>query len=454
METWLEPAREIPVRNYDVVVAGGGTGGAVAAIAAARTGARTALVEAKGYVGGIAVEGGTALHSFFNLWKPFPDVPKVQLVRGIPAEIVDRLQAAGGTFGHVETTGGWDYDSVCTSIDTEIYKQVVHGMLLEAGADVLLGTMVAGAVADGPRVQGAIVESRSGRELLRAASFVDATGYGDLAAHAGARFTEPNDYPVANSMGVGGVDIDRFVGWLRSFDGVEDYAETTLPDGRPQVVRVTARVSALPAELNAELRAIGMNLVTTVMHKDHFMFIKINYKMDDSPVGRDAQAAAEFTLRDRQRQGLALLRRAVPGCENAYIARTSPSLCIRRGRCIECDYDLSNEEIVNGTHFEDDILWYGFHDFAPRIQIRNGASYGIPYRAIRAAGLDNLYAIGMMVTSGHDAHMSTRNTVSCMGQGQAAGTAAALCARNGWDARTLPVGVLRDTLRADGVWLG
>ncbi len=454
MKTWLEPAREIPVRSYDVVVAGGGTGGVIAAIAAARTGARTALVESKGYVGGIITEGGTALHSYFNLWKPFPGVPKVQLVRGIPAEIIDRLQAAGGTFGHVEMTGGADYDSVCTSIDTEIYKHVAHGMLLEAGVDVLLNTMLVGAIAEQGRVRGAIVESRSGREFLAAASFIDSTGYGDLAAHAGARFTEPNDYPVANSMGVGGVDIDRFIAWLRSIDGVEDYAETVLPDGTTQVVRVTAHVDALPPALLADLRSLGMNLVTTILHKDHFMFIKINTRAAASPVSRDAQAVAEFDLRTRQQKGIALLRACVPGCEKAYIARTSPSLCVRRGRCIACDYDLTNDEVVNGVHFDDDILYYGFHDFAPRIQIRNGASYGIPLRALTVAGLDNLFAIGMMITSDHDAHMSTRNTVSCMGQGQAAGTAAAMCAKNGWTARELPVRALQERLRSDGVYLG
>ncbi|NLN47020.1 MAG: FAD-dependent oxidoreductase, partial [Clostridiaceae bacterium] len=341
MKTWLEPAREIPVHEYDVAIAGAGTGGVVAALAAARGGARTVLVESKGYVGGIAGEGGTALHSFFNLWKPFPGVPKVQLVRGIPAEIVDRLRGAGGTYGHVETTGGVDYDSVCTSIDTEIYKHVVHTMLVEAGVDLWLNTVVVGAVTEGTRVTGMLVESRSGRELLRAASFVDATGYGDLSAHAGARFTEPNDHPVANSMGVGGVDVDRFAAWLRSIGAVQDYADTTLPDGRKQIVRITANTAALPPDLVAELQAIGMNLVTTAMRNDHFMFIKINCKTKESPVGRDIQSAAEHTLRIRQQQGLALLRRAVPGCENAYIVRTSPSLTIRRGRCIVCDYDLS-----------------------------------------------------------------------------------------------------------------
>ena len=79
---------------------------------------------------------------------------------------------------------------------------------------------------------------------------------------------------------------------------------------------------------------------------------------------------------------------------------------------------------------------YGFHDKAPRLQIKNGGTYGIPYRALRVAGIDNLLAAGMLITSNHQAHMSTRNTVCCMGQGQAAGTAAALCAEAMWNTQT------------------
>ncbi|MHC4464799.1 MAG: FAD-dependent oxidoreductase, partial [Planctomycetota bacterium] len=88
-------------------------------------------------------------------------------------------------------------------------------------------------------------------------------------------------------------------------------------------------------------------------------------------------------------------------------------------------------------HFDDDIMAYGFHDSAPRLQVKDGGTYGIPYKALRVAGVENLLAAGMMITSDHDAHMSTRNTVSCMGQGQATGTAAALCARKNCGTREL-----------------
>ena len=95
-----EPTKKLPVRKFDVVVAGAGTAGVVAALAAARQGAKTALIEVKGYPGGTVTEGGTALHSFYNLWKAFPGVKKRQVVKGIPQEIIDRLVKIGGTTGH------------------------------------------------------------------------------------------------------------------------------------------------------------------------------------------------------------------------------------------------------------------------------------------------------------------------------------------------------------------
>ncbi len=453
MRTYEEPARRIPVREFDVVVAGGGTAGVVAALASARSGARTALVEAKGYVGGMAVEGGTALHSYYNLWKAFPGVEKRQVVRGIPQEIVDRLEREGGTSGHVEMTAGWDYDSVCTAVDTEIYKRVVHEMLVESGVRVAVNTLAVGAARELSRVAGVIVESRSGRELFAASAFVDATGYGDLCAHAGAACSEPNDYAVANSIGVGGVSVEEYHRWIESHGALKDLAFGPRSGRAGRIVRVDAVVSKLPPAFAEEAREIGMATVITTLHDDYFMFLKLNLKTSRSPTSRDEAAAAELELRRRQAAAVALLRRHVPGCERAFVARSSPSLCVRRGRLVVCDYDISLDDVLQARHFDDDVMAYGFHDSAPRLQIAGGGTYGIPYRALRVSGIDNLLAAGMMITSDHEAHMSTRNTVCCMGQGQAAGTAAALCARRGVGTRDLPYAALREALLAAGVHL-
>ena len=194
-------------------------------------------------------------------------------------------------------------------------------------------------------------------------------------------------------------------------------------------------------------------MITSTTHDNYFMFIKLNLQMPVSPTNRDEAAKAELELRRRQAKAVDLMRRFVPGCERAFIARTSPSLNIRRGRLVTCDYDITSSDVTDGTHFEDDIMAYGFHDMAPRLQIRNGGTYGIPYRALRPAGIENLLVAGMMITSHHNAHMSTRNTVCCMGQGHAAGAAAALCAAKNIGTRELAYADLRQALLKGGVYL-
>ncbi len=447
-----EPAKRLPIRTFDVVVAGGGTGGVVAAIAAARQGARTALIELKGYPGGTATEGGTALHSYYNLWKAF-DVEKRQVVRGIPQEIIDRLMQVGGCTGHAEMLEHCNYDSVCTAIDTELYKLVTFEMLVEAGVQVFVNTRVAGAIVDGSRVRGAIVESRSGREAFYARSFVDCTAYGDLCAYAGAKYTEPNDYPVCNSVGIGNVDIDKYYEFFRSNE-LRGQLARGMRSGRPNlIVRAGADTSQINVpELAEAARAIGMSFITTTVHDNYFMFIKCNLKLPVSPTDRDEVAKAELEIRRRMARAVELFRQYIPGCEKAFMARTSPNLCIRRGRLIECDYDITHEDVIEARHFDDEIMVYGFHDMAPRFQIKGGGTYGVPYRALCVKGIENLYACGMMITSDHRAHMSTRNTVCCMGQGQGVGTAAALCAAKKVGTRDLPYGLLRDALNRASVY--
>lgn len=452
MDYYDEPSKRLPVKRFDVVVAGGGTAGVVAALAAARQGARTVLIESKGYPGGLVVEGGTALHSFFNLWKAFPGVEKRQVVRGLPQEIIDRLMKAGGATGHAEMSKGFDYDSVCTAIDTEMYKLVAFEMLAEAGVSVWVNTMLTGAIAEDGALRGVITESHAGREAVYAKAFVDCTGYGDLAARAGASFTEPNDHAVANSVAMGGVSLEKYHEFLEKYGAVTQYSEGPRSGEQRRIVRLDGAYKQLPEEFVTEARSIGMSLVTTSTHDDYFMFIKLNHRAEKSPVNRDEAAKAELILRKRQARAVELFRTYVPGCENAFMTRTSPSLCIRRGRCIECDYDISLDDVLQGRHFDDEVMVYGFHDCAPRLQVAEGGTYGIPYRALVPKGIDNLLVAGMMITSVWEAHMSTRNTVSCMGQGQATGTAAALCAGKECGTRDLAYPELRKALEAGGVY--
>ena len=447
-----EPPKKLPVRKFDVVVAGGGTGGVIAALAAARQGAKTMVIERKGHTGGTATEGGTGIHSFYNLWKAFPGVQKRKVVRGIPEQLIDRLVQIGGSSGYPEQTGRADYDSVATCVDTELYKLVTMEMLSEAGVFIAVNTLLTGAIMKGNRVEGVITESRNGREAIYGKAFVDCTAYGDLCAFAGAKYTEPNDYAVANSVGIANVNVEEYYKFFKRANAVGDYAEGIRSGEENRIIRIGGNLAKASPEFGAEAGKIGMSSVTTTVHDNYFMFIKLNMRLPVSPTDRDEVAKAELELRKRMHKAVLLFRKYVPGCEKAFMARTSPQLCIRRGRLISCDYDITHEDVVEARHFDDDVFTYGFHDSAPRIQIKNGGTYGIPYRALRVAGIDNLLAAGMLITSDHRAHMSTRNTVCCMGQGQAAGTAAALCAAKNRGARELSYADLRKALVKGSVY--
>ncbi|MHC4115926.1 MAG: FAD-dependent oxidoreductase [Planctomycetota bacterium] len=447
---YLEPAKKLPVRKFDVVVVGAGTGGVVAALAAARQGAKTMLIERKGYTGGTVTEGGTALHSFYNLWKAFPGVKKRQVVKGIGSEIVDRMIAVGACSGHAEMVRGYNYDSVCTAIDTEMYKLVTMQMLDEAGVFMAVNTLLTGAIMDGGRIRGAIIDSRSGREAIYARAFVDCSAYGDMAAFAGADFKVPNDYACCNSIGLANVDLEGYLAHLEEYGGSNQIAYG-IRSGEPgKVVRFNG---GLGGEFRDGARKIGMSSMITTVQDNYLMFIKCNFKIKGSVISRDDMAKAELEVRKRQAKAVDLFREYVPGCKKAFMARTSPTLNIRRGRLITCDYDITHEDVIEARHFDDEIMVYGFHDNAPKYQIAGGGTYGIPYKALRAKGIENLLCAGMMITSDHRAHMSTRNTVACMGQGQAAGTAAALCAKKNCGTRDLRYNDLRAALVKGDVYL-
>ena len=450
-EFYKESSKKLPVRHFDVVVAGGGTAGLFAAVAAGRRGAKTMLIENKGYCGGIAVEGGTAIHSFYNLYTAFENTPKVQVVRGIPAEFIDTLTAMGGCTGYPEMETGRGYDSVCTAIDIELYKILAFRLLKDAGVFVAVNTLLTDAIVKDSRIQGVITESRSGREAIMAKSFIDCTGYGDLSAHAGAEFEVPNDYASCNSFGFANASIDDYHEFLKSHDALGQMCRGPRSGEEDKFVRMGAEQLDIP-ELQEEAKKIGMSMVTTTVHDNYLMYIKCNYKIPGTVVNRDDVAAAEMEIRNRMDRAAELLRKYVPGFEKAFIARTSPSLCIRRGRLITCDYDITHEDVIDGRHFDDDTFSYGFHDMAPKYQIKDGGTYGIPYRALCVQGIENLYAAGMMITSDFRAHMSTRNTVSCMGQGQATGTAAALCAQKNVGSRDLKYSELREELVKGNVY--
>src|SRR5512146_1737243 len=143
--------------TFDVIVAGGGMAGIAAAIAAARSGARTALIEQAGWLGGIGITGATGLHSFFNVFDACPGTTRTRVAAGIAQELVDRVQALGGGSGHVRMERGGDFVSMLTPVEPEVFKLAAARMCLESGVELLLHTTLDEVRANSGHIDGIVV---------------------------------------------------------------------------------------------------------------------------------------------------------------------------------------------------------------------------------------------------------------------------------------------------------
>ncbi len=453
---FIEEKKTTPVKlECDVVIAGGGTAGVVAALAAARNGAKTVMVDRYGYLGGTMLNGAGPLHSFFNLYKAFPGVEKKQVVRGIPQEIIDRLIKAGGCLGHLEQEKGFSYDSVATIIDWEIFKSVIFDIMEEARVKLLLHTMVVDTIKEGDEVRGIIIESKSGREALLAKVVIDVTGDGDVAFKAGVKCI--NTFPdghVGMPFGMANVDISKAVRFFEDNDMITQIARADKGSDHDDYVRVGFNLKKLEVFKNYMDKYGMWGPLTVSKHENDFSFINTTNVKPLDAIDIEEITRAEMELR-KQVAGMAdLLKKHIPGFEKAYISWTPIHFGVRRTRIVECEHDISIDEIINAVRFDDDVAVYGFHDCAPRIMIKDGGVYGIPYRALLPKGVENLLVAGRLITTNWEAHMSTRNTVSCMAQGQAVGTAAALCTSRGVNPRKLDIKLLQNTLKDQGVYFG
>ena len=453
---FIREVKETPV-NYecDVLVAGGGTAGVLAAISAARNGAKTILVERHSFLGGTMLNGAGPLHSFFNLYKAFPGAEKIQVVRGISSEIIDRMVECGGSPGHLEQDKGGSYDSVITIIDWEIFKEVIFDMMMESGVEVLLHTMVVDAIMDGNTVKGVIIEGKSGREAIMAKTVIDTTGDADVAFRAGANCIKKHDTSALGMpFGMGGVDMPRLLAFLEENDMVTQIVRGDKGSETDDVLRLGFDLKKVPifAEFMEKEEMWGP-LGVSRYEGDYSYINSVKLNAVDA-TDTKALSEAEIIMRKKVMSLARMLKKHIPGFEKAYVNWTPVGAGVRYTRAVECEHDMTLDEFVNCKRFDDEVMLYGFHDCAPRIMIKDAGYYGIPYRAFLPKKIEGLLVAGRLITSDWAAHMSTRNTVSCMAQGEAVGAAAALCAKHNVNPRELDVQMLRKTLRDQGVFLG
>lgn len=403
----IQFTREATVAGtYDVVVCGGGPAGFIAAIAAAREGARTALVEQYGFLGGAATNSLVTPLSVFTY-------NGEKVIGGIPWEFLERLEKMGG--GLIEKPLG------NVAFDPELYKLCCQRMVLEAGIDLYLHSWLSGCQTGQGRISHVFIENKNGTEALAARVFVDATGDADLAHFAGVPML-PADRPLqpaSTYFVLAGVDTEspRIAEAMHhNKQGVNCHC---LPI-REELIR-HAEEWGIPD--------FGGPWFCTLLHPG-VVAVNMTRTQTDACDNRDF-TAAECRLREDVYKMANILREHFPEFRNCHVSMVAPQAGVRETRRIRGVHVISGEEYVNGVRYPDSVS-RGAHPID--IHAASGATQQVtflkqpayvPYRALVAAGFPNLLVAGRCISADRQAFASLRVQASCMGMGQAAGVAAA-----------------------------
>ena len=414
----VEPPRRTPVlARTQVLVVGGGSAGTAAAVAAARLGAETMLVERYGSLGGLATGG------LIILLLTLDDGNGEQVIGGLCQEIVDRLVQRNAAFHPAADEWGKHDEALVdrdrrwglvwgagphrvrysVAYDPEELRFALNDMVETSGVRLLLHVWACEPLVEGQRVIGVAVQSKAGRGAILADVVIDATGDGDMFAAAGAGF-----------------ELEKVLPWLWfRVGGVENPA-------------------AALAEGGWFFRTVGDGQMLMPWGATERIIRKI-----------DATDPADLTLAELECRKMVMkeidrLRAEVPQFRNAHLCDIATQLGITESRRLVGEYVLRREDMDLPI---DDAIGITGH------WTRYGARYWIPYRSLLVRELDNLLAAGRCISVDHRTHHATKEIPACMVTGQAAGTAAALAVQAGIGPKQLDVAALRDTLRRAGAIL-
>jgi hypothetical protein len=443
------------MREYDVLVVGGGNAGCAAALAAARNGARVLLVERYGFL------GGTATASMVGPWMTFHSGGD-RIVGGIAQEMVERLVARGGSPGHLHDAS--DYVPTITPFDPEIHKALLFEMMAESSVRLLLHAWFLDAAVTQGRVATCRFATVGGIVEVSARRTIDATADAYVAASAGVP-TQQGDargrvQPASLMFRLSHVDLTALSAYVRQ---------------RPEQMRSTLKThERTPESLTAvaglyELWDAARARGAVDVPRELVSFFATPYADEVTvnmtrvvgidPLDPDDLTRAEVEARAQVMQLLEFFRRDVPGFARARIAATATQIGVRESRRIVGEYTLTAGDVLAARAFDDAVARSAYpidihnptgsgtttHRLAP------GASYEIPYRCLVPVLVDDLLVAGRCISTTHEALASTRLTPTVMTLGQAAGTAAALSLREGVTPRALDPRLLRERLIRDGV---
>ncbi|MDD5288517.1 MAG: FAD-dependent oxidoreductase [Dehalococcoidales bacterium] len=445
MKTVIDPQKEVAVASEaDVVVIGGGPAGIGAALAAARNGAKTILVEQFGSLGGLQTQCLNGSFSFVD--------PEIQ--GGIFWDILNGLKKGGAmtkdASADTRQMRGWGG----VFFDTEYYKYLLDNMMAEAGVKLLYHAFGVGAIREGSALKGIFIESLEGKRALLAKIIIDTTGNADIAWKSGASVLSggfPYGPKKDRHMGlgtaffIGNVDIAR-VKQLRK-EQPEEWGSSHAGEG-------------LITRAKAEGKVFGIRdalLLTEVYRGGRIWVLGTHSPL---PMGHHGWMLEDLTegeiyLRKAAWSTLNLFKENVPGFENAYMEKTPNIPVLRDTHRVLGEYILSEEDMRQGRAFDDSIAISNmFPDvIGPDYELGNRTfppPFDIPYRSLVSKDTENLLAAGSTISADLVSWAAVRYCAPSVCTGQAAGTAAALAVKNKVTPRKLDVKQLQDTLRKQG----
>ncbi|UPT97518.1 FAD-dependent oxidoreductase [Bradyrhizobium barranii subsp. apii] len=439
-----EPARQVPLYGeYEVVVLGGGPAGIVAAASAARAGRKTLLIERYGFLGGMGTAAGVTnfcgLHG--NVYGQAH-----RLVQGMASDLLARIDHLNGLNAPHLILG----KVFAQAYDTAAYKIAADELLASHKVHILFHALGAGVVmGDNSRIDALMVETKAGRQAVRAEIFIDCSGDGDLAVWAGAPFElgDEHGHPMYPSMmlRLNGIDPEKAGDAWRT---IPQLMEKAIAAGTHTFPRKSAIVR--PQKSGIEWR---VNFTQVAREDGHAI----------NGIEPDDLTRGEIEGRKQALAAFEFLRSTVPGFEKSYIVDLPPQLGIRETRRIKGGYQLSGEDVLGCASFADSIGVNGWPIEAhvpgdvvftfPPIPESRGYNE-LPYRMLVPEGVDNLLVAGRCASMTHEGQSAARVSGACFVMGEAAGSAAALALSGNRIPRDIPIEKLQETLKQQGAFIG